>query len=113
MGSMDFLMSRRLRISSFSFSRIAINGATVDWVDRDCKPIIGNCKMITGESNILNPWTLNRVNKGEEQPYTGGSWDGLTHPGHNLDSPVTSVSFSFFFFNVLIDLIKCNQIKIS
>ena len=39
MGSMDFLMSRRLRISSFNFSRIAIDGATVDWVDRDCKPI--------------------------------------------------------------------------
>ena len=37
-GSMDFLMSRKLRISSFSFSRIAIEGATDDWVDRDCKP---------------------------------------------------------------------------
>ena len=39
MGSMDFLMSRRLRISSFNFSRIAMDGATVDWVDRDCKPV--------------------------------------------------------------------------
>ena len=37
-GSMDFLMSRKLRISSFNFSRIAIDGATDDWVDRDCKP---------------------------------------------------------------------------
>ena len=35
---MDFLMSRKLRISSFNFSRIAIDGATDDWVDRDCKP---------------------------------------------------------------------------
>ena len=32
---------------------------------------------------------------------------------NDLVSPVTSVSFSFFFFNVLIDLKKRNQITIS
>lgn len=104
MGSMDFLMSRRLRISSLSFSRIAMDGATVDWVDRDCKPIIMNVKAMF---NVHKPlWFRGLV---EQIDLWSPKEQTPLHPC--LDSPVTSVSFSFFFFNVLIDLIKRNQNK--